>query len=530
MKYSPHIVIALLAILVSACAQVVAPTGGTRDTQPPQVKEVKPKNESLNFNREQTISITFDEFVKLENINDKLIISPPLEHDIKTKLRGKNLEIKFEDTLKENTTYVMNFNESIVDLTENNPLDFTYVFSTGNEIDSFVVSGRLVNAFDLKVVKDAWVALYNDLKSDSLPMKKTPTYIDKTNEEGLFEITNVKAGKYKLLAIADENKNFLFDKPTEKIAFKNEFIEVSENSINDSLKLFLFEEDKQKLFVEEKKEDGPHFFIKLSRTIDSLSYNFIDTTQSEVLLLSQVSKENDSLHFWMKNIQFDNYRLVVESADFSDTIKFDTDTLTKKNKLKLTNPLPSIQPYYQSIKLEFNRPIKSFDASKVKLLNTDSVTLDFKIEQSKRKAILHIKANLQQDSSYHLIIADSAFTDIYGFANDSIGKSFSIDAEDDYSTLEVEVVNEFDFPQFVQLLDGQEKVIQEHKVDSGKLTFNHLKSGKYNLKLIIDRNGNGKWDTGDYIENLQPEPVWMYEETIDLRPNWDQEIKWIIAN
>ena len=253
MKYSPHIVIALLAILVSACAQVVAPTVGTRDTQPPQVKEVKPKNESLNFNREQTISITFDEFVKLENINDKLIISPPLEHDIKTKLRGKNLEIKFEDTLKENTTYVMNFNESIVDLTENNPLDFTYVFSTGNEIDSFVVSGRLVNAFDLKVVKDAWVALYNDLKSDSLPMKKMPTYIDKTNEEGSFEITNVKAGKYKLLAIADENKNFLFDKPTEKIAFKNEFIEVSENSINDSLKLFLFEEDKQKLFVEEKK-------------------------------------------------------------------------------------------------------------------------------------------------------------------------------------------------------------------------------------------------------------------------------------
>lgn len=520
-----------LSLFAMGCAQVVAPTGGERDTQAPQVKELKPDNETTNFSREQSISITFDEFVKLDRINENLIVSPPLEHELKTKLRGKTLQISFEDTLKENATYVLNFNESIVDITENNPLDFTYVFSTGNEIDSLSVSGRLVNAFDLKVVEDTWVALYDDLESDSLPMKKMPTYIDKTDKEGLFEISYLKAGRYRLLALADENKNLLFDKPNEKVAFHNEVIELDDTSSYDSLKLYLFEEDKQKLFVKETKENGVNLLLQFSRPTEDLSFSLLDTNIEEVLIDSKLNEQKDSLSLWFENMPPQRFRLLLNGVDYADTVKIKTDSLKQKDKLSLTEPLPASQPYYAPLRIDFNRPIKSVNKERIQLLSADSVTVEFEVVKKEGElSIVHLKADFMQDSSYHLLLTDSAFIDVYGRTNDSIQKTFSVDSESNYSILSVEVESKTKGSKIIQLLDGQGEVLREQTLRDEMIHFEHLKAGKYGLKLIMDANNNGKWDTGDYINKIQPESVWIYEETIDLRTNWDQEIKWIIAD
>ncbi|MEX2380272.1 MAG: Ig-like domain-containing domain [Vicingaceae bacterium] len=520
-----------LSLFVMGCAQVVAPTGGEKDTQPPRVEEIKPENETKNFSREQSISITFDEFVKLDQINEKVIVSPPLKHQLQTKLRGKTLHITFEDTLKEDATYVLNFNESIVDITENNPLDFTYVFSTGDKIDSLAVSGRLVNAFDLKVVEDTWVALYDVLESDSLPMKEIPTYLDKTDKEGLFRITNVKAGKYRLLALADENKNLLIDKPTEKIAFHHEVIELDGTSAYDSLKLFLFEEDKQKLFVKETGENGVNVILEFSRPTENLSFSLLDTNIEDVLIDSKLNEQEESLTLWFKNMPPQRFRLLLSGSDYADTVKFKTDSLKSKSKLSLTEPLPASQPYYVPLRIAFNRPIKSVNKERIQLLSADSVAVDFEVVKKEDElSIFHLKADFMQDSTYHLLLRDSAFIDVYGRTNDSIPKTFSVDSENNYSMLSVEVESKTESPKVIQLLDGQGEVLREQMLGNEMIHFEHLKAGKFGLKLIMDANGNGKWDSGDYIKKVQPESVWIYEEEIDLRSNWDREIKWIIAD
>jgi hypothetical protein len=520
-----------LFLLLMGCAQVVAPTGGAKDTKPPEVKELKPENETKNFSREQSISITFDEFVKLDQINENLIVSPPLEHEIETKLRGKTLQISFEDTLKENATYVLNFNESIVDITENNPLVFTYVFSTGNKIDSQTVSGRLVDAFDLKIVENAWVALYDDLESDSLPMQKTPSYLDKTDKDGWFEISYIKAGKYRLLALKDENKNLLFDKPTEKIAFHGEVLEINAENTNDSLILYLFEEDKQKLFVKETKGNGVNLFLEFSRPTENLSFSLLDTSLEEVLIKSDLNEEKDSLSLWFKNMAPKRFQLVLSGTDFADTVKFKTDSLKAKSQLRLTKPLQSSHSYYKPIRLEFNRPIKSVNKERIQLLSADSIAVGFNVLKKEGDlSLFHLEADFMQDSTYHLLLANNAFIDVYERTNDTIQKTFSVDSENSYSLLSIEVKTNTESQKIIQLLDGQGGVLREQILGNEMVHFEHLKAGKYGLKLIMDTNSNGKWDTGDYVKKIQPEPVWIYEEEIDLRANWDREIKWIIAD
>lgn len=526
-----HFSVIITLLFSFGCAQVVAPTGGAKDTQAPEVVKVDPQKGTINFGQDQEIRITFDEFVKLDQINEKLIVSPPIKYPIETKLRGKTLQLSFKDTLKENATYVLNFNESIVDITENNPLTYTYVFSTGQHVDSFSVSGRLVYADDLKVVEGAWVGLYEELENDSLPLKVLPTYVDKTDENGLFTISYLKAGTYKIIALADENRNLLFDKPTEKIAFIDEPIRVNESNQSDSLKLFLFQENRGKLYVEEAKENNVNLDIQFSKTVEDLNYSLIDTNIKDVLIKSYLNEGNDSLSLWFNNIGPQRFRLALKGVNYNDTVKFDLDSLSAKSKVKLSTPLPATQPFFAPLELNFNRPIDRIDKSKVQLISNDSVSVNFSINPHNNVGLNYsLKANLTQDSTYHLLISPGAFTDIYGLTTDTIQKTLVIDNEASYSFLKVNIESNYKGAKILQLLDSQAKVLRQQKTNEGSVMFEHLKAGNYSLRLILDENNNGKWDTGEYLKKIQAESVWMYNEPIDLRANWDREIKWIIAD
>lgn len=209
----------VLMAIFTRCAKMGSLTGGPRDEDPPEVIESTPENYSVNFSGDK-IEITFNEYIQLDDINQELVISPPLENQPDVRLRNKSILIELENELRPNTTYTLNFGRAIKDNNEGNPLtNYEFVFSTGEFLDSLSVGGNLLNAFDLKAPEDpVTVMLYDDL-SDSIVFKDIPVYIGKTNEDGTYRINNLKADTFKLFALQDMNNNFLFDLPNEPIAF-----------------------------------------------------------------------------------------------------------------------------------------------------------------------------------------------------------------------------------------------------------------------------------------------------------------------
>ncbi len=242
-----YLLLFISILLISGCAKIAAPPGGPKDEEPPKIKKSVPENYSTNFDQ-KTIKIDFDEHVVLKEVNQKLIISPPLLENPEIRMKGKSLIIEIEEELYENTTYTFNFNDAIVDLNESNPfVNFQYVFSTGDELDSLKFGGEIVNAFNLSVPEEVHVLLYDDL-SDSAIYKHKPLYVSKADENGNFLIQNLKADTFQIFALQDANLDFLYDLE-EYVGFSDSlvflsaetqqdyFIEDSLNLLSDSLEI-----------------------------------------------------------------------------------------------------------------------------------------------------------------------------------------------------------------------------------------------------------------------------------------------------
>jgi hypothetical protein len=236
-------ILAISLILYSACAKIGSVSGGPKDEDPPVVLGSDPENYSLHFDNER-IEIEFDEFLQLKNINQELVVSPPLEVQPVVRLRNKSIIIDFESELRDSTTYTLNFGQAIADNNEGNLLEnYEFVFSTGNYIDSLGISGTLVKAFDLKVVEDPVTIMLYDTIYDSIPYLEIPVYIGKTSKSGIFSINNVKPGIYKVFGLKDGNYNFLYDLPDESIAFLDTTVMLLPDFINEMLDSALFSSD-----------------------------------------------------------------------------------------------------------------------------------------------------------------------------------------------------------------------------------------------------------------------------------------------
>ena len=228
-----HILIAasllLSALLAQRCANAVAPTGGPQDTMPPVVVDAVPENRNINFIGKK-IEITFDEYITLENANQNVLISPPLNEKPDIKLHNKTVVVKFKEDLAPNTTYTINFGSSIKDLHEGNPFkDYVYSFSTGEFIDTLSIAGTILNAEDKKPVENAYVSLYASDRDnlDSLPLSAKPNYISKTDKEGKFRLEGLADQKYLVFALKDVNSNLYFDLPNEEVAFLDTLVPAS---------------------------------------------------------------------------------------------------------------------------------------------------------------------------------------------------------------------------------------------------------------------------------------------------------------
>ncbi|MCX6278756.1 MAG: Ig-like domain-containing protein [Bacteroidetes bacterium] len=557
-------------LLLIRCANPVSPQGGPKDLKPPKVLACDPFSNSILF-AEKSFRIDFDEFLALKNPVNEIYISPPLRKPLDTRVRGKSLVVLFDDTLSANTTYSITFGNAITDLTENNILKgFNYVFSTGSYIDSLSLQGTLVSAFDHTPQKDIFIGIYIDnndtIAFDSLPLYVPPYYITKTDEKGQFVFNNLQKKKCKLLALADQNGDLIFNQPSEKIAFLDSLVEpfymeiksadtlvaVDSTKKSDTVKpvqpvyptfeLFLFEQtdSAQRLVKSTFPPQGMALLI-FRFPVEKLQLTPLNFDSIKPWRLTEFSTKRDSVTLWITRPATDSITLRIAAEKLTtDTVDLAWVKTEKKQKkdmpvaeerLSIVSPSSgfSLNQFKNKLVLAWSFPLSSADFKRV-LLIEDKDTIHPSIEYADS---LHRKIRInylwKEEKNYKLIFPDSTFYGLNGITQDTLLLNFKTKAEKDFGNLILSVnLPAFKGNYIIQLTNEKETVLFEEQIISepGKIRFDFIIPGKYKIKAIKDRNKNGRWDSGNYNRMIQPEEVLYLPKMVEIRSNWDVEETW----
>lgn len=583
-KIVRHIVLLMLSFLLLRCANVVSPTGGPKDDTPPVVLSTSPNNNSVNFTG-KTIHITFDEYVTLDNPTKNVLISPPMEKSPVFKLNGKTLMVRFEEELKPETTYSINFGNAIKDLHEGNILkNYTYIFSTGNYTDSLSLIGTVYNAYKLEAEKEMYVMLYDTGKEnaniDSLPYLSLPDYITMTDDKGKFVFRALSDKNYLLFALKDGNSNMFYDLPNENIAFYPEYVrpvyipdklfnipkdtvtssETEENlqdsiidiyvdttlnyTVNEcTLYSYLQEDSIQKLFKKELVEDGLLRFvfrypaqdvkIEVQETLPDTFDIYPLYSQRQDTVLWYFTPNKDSL---LVSINYDT--LIHDTIHFSlkpKTVKRRRqETEVKKLSISNNTSQGKLIPEHDLI-LSFPEPVTKYDMHDTTwfITSKDTVFNNIEFEKIDNDGMKFKMLNtIEPEEKYTIIIPDSVFYSFRGYTNDVTKLSFSIADYNEFGNIYITVMIPDDIPQAIVYLTDENDKIKDTRIvrENGEIAFEFLKPGKYKLKAILDKDGNGIWSPGNYLRKIQPEKVIIYNNVLEIKANWDIDLDepWIL--
>lgn len=557
----------LTAVLLTGCAKIVVPTGGPKDVTPPAITKEMPANGCNNF-KGNTIKITFNEFVTLNNTFENVLISPPLTQQPTYTTSGKTLIIKFNDTLQSNQTYNFGFANCIQDFTEGNPIPFyNYAFSTGEAVDSFMLQGKVIDAQTSSAVKGCFVFAYSQ-DIDSLPLTIKPQYITKTQPNGSFAIKNIRPGNYKIFALKDINNNLIYDLPNEEIAFLENTMEAvhmpvevtkDTTSVQDSIvelvqptdtvakvpetKLFFFmEEDSTQAFVKlQNKEVGKYEFIYKSKI-----YNHTTKILSEREYDHFEITGEDTITWYLKEPLLDSMVVAVTVNDtVCDTLRLEpfkkagARTGGRRGKGGDLVPLAvgnkNAGELYKPLMLTFPYPVRANDSVPVQIVATkkytgnDTTLLILSIPDTFVTSLV-IDRKFEEKVPYTITIRDSVLFGYNGCTNDTIRIKFTTKTEKDYGLLRMTYnLPSEEYPFVIQLLNNKGEVLQSDILhQSGTITYPNLAASSYKIKAIEDRNGNGIWDTGNYRQKRQPERVFHFNKAITIRGYWELEEEWEI--
>ena len=516
-----------LLLLWAACARVGSPTGGEQDKTPPKVVKTIPPNESVNFTGNR-IRIYFDEFVTLRDIRKQLIISPPLAYFPEITPSGnasKYINIKILDTLRPNTTYTFNFGKSIQDNNEGNPLSFyTYTFSTGNTIDSLTLKGSIKDALRPKAENFVNVMLYEmgEKYSDSVVYKQRPIYVVNTLDSlTTFELSHLKAGKYMLVGMKDKDNNYLFDPKTDKIGFHPTPITIPTDS---SYTLSLFKEVPQTQASRPFQSGEQRISIGYQGEKDSIQVTPLPPSSTNWKWVIEKEPTKDTLWLWYHPKVEDSLKLIVKS-NRADTTKVNLRKM-KPEKWKITPEFKGISPTEEEIVLSSNTPIRAFNKEAIKLIVAkDSTEVGFEPIFTANTSQITFKVKVKEGEKY-LFKAFNAFENFFGQKSDTLQESFSAKKAEDFGSLKLTFRDNISLPFIIELTDKDaKKVLYEQYVEQTSPTYNFpfVKAGNYRLRVIEDRNRNKKWDTGNFLGRLLPEPVHYFAKEIELRANWEVE-------
>jgi len=564
-------------LFVLSCAKISSPSGGPKDTEPPVILKSLPENGTVEFTG-KSFSITFDEFVVLDRITEKFMVSPPLATKPEVKLKGKSLIVNWEDELADSTTYTFYFQDAIRDNNENNPIpNYQYVFSTGPFLDSLSLTGNVFNASDLEIVEDVTVIMYSNL-SDTAPRKVLPAYISRPEPSGGFMISNIKPGKYRLFALKDLNGNTRYDLDDEIFAFCDSVIDINPEKyfglVPDTVtykpaaatettkpdkfvyglhRLYAFQEAPKKQylkFTERKSSWGIGFGMALPSDSGQVSMVLFEADSASWYVEHNAAR--DTFMLWITNPEVYNRDLIegmltYPFTDSTGTIISKTDTISfrylkppaprggpgRTPGLGITTNItgkikPGTVPFFRSA-----TPLAEPDTSLIRLTQTvDSVqqVMPYSfVRDSVSSRLFRLKAALEPGGTYSLLCNKGAFKDIFGVASDSVMYRISVATEEDYGSIKVSLTG-YEGRVLVQLTAEKDRVVRETAVQSpGVVFFPLLDKGKYRLKAIYDLDSDGRWTTGNYDLGRMPEPVSYYSGELEVKINWALEQDWDIG-
>lgn len=605
----------LLVLLVASCARMGRPDGGWYDETPPRVVGASPADGATGV-KAKKVYINFSEFIKIENATEKVVVSPPQLEAPEIKASGKRIVVELKDSLKSNTTYTIDFSDAITDNNEGNPLgNYTYTFSTGEQIDTMQVSGTVLNAEDLEPIKGILVGLYSNL-SDTAFQKQPMLRVSRTDSRGRFTIKGIAPGQYRVYALQDADGDYKFNQKSEKLAFDVQTITPSfkpdirqdttwadslhiknitqtkyTHFLPDDLILRAFTEEQTDRYLTKSERPDPRY-IKLYFSygghelpqLRGLNFN------SDNAFFLEKNLKNDSLTYWLRDTTLVNRdTLSVElrymQTDSTGRLQPQTDTLQFFAKIPYSRRLKEKQKAYeawqkkqekakkrgdkyeteyreeplkadigvgsyldpdQNVRFTFDTPLAKVDTSKIHLYAMhDSIwyrahylfqpvypkhprdSVEASTPLSPRQ--YELLGEWRPDVEYSLEVDSMAFYDIYGLCNGKSKTGFKVKADSKYGTLLVNLSGMDGKHCVAQLLDEQGKTVKEAVSDGSKLEFYYLSPKTYYLRLFVDENGNGNWDTGDYAKGLQPEPVYYYPKEIECREKWDLTLQWTPA-
>jgi hypothetical protein len=566
----------VIYILIAACAKISSPSGGPRDTEPPVVVKNVPLNGSKNFKGKKVV-VTFNEYVTLDKINEKFMVSPPMSGRPEISLKGKSVVVEYDEDLLDSTTYTFNFQDAIRDLNEGNTINnYQFVFSTGPVIDSLSVTGNVYQAYDLNPPEATLVVLYTETEDSSF-VKHIPAYISRADKNGYFSINNVRALNYRLYALKDIDNSKNFNLYDEEVAFLDSVIKVTPErnyipvpadtikvkkadtrsadtiQLQGEYKLYLFQHFKQLHYLTSSSRSVAYRLnYTLSLPPDTLGFHFSIPEYGTNSYFIESSREKDSIQVWLTDSTLYSQQIINSVIDYPFTdstgntiLKQDTVLmrfLTPRSTRAKTKPVPYkvntnvssgfLKPGQQII-FNSETPFREPDTSRIMLFELEGkerIRIPFSLDRdSSNSCRIRMAASLYQDKNY-LIIADrGSFGSIYGEQSDSTGNKFSVRSEDSYGKLVLNIRN-YEGKRIIQLLTESEKPAGEIQMDKdGEVEFPLLEKGAYRVRVVYDLNGDGKWTTGDFFSGRQPEPVSFLPMTVDIKENFFLRYEWDIS-
>lgn len=598
-KWNSFCILFFLLLNLISCARMGQPDGGWYDETPPRILASSPSDKSSNVNSKK-ITLLFNEFITLENPTEKVIVSPPQLEAPVIKVSGKRITVELQDTLKENTTYTVDFSDAIADNNEGNPMgNYTYSFSTGNQIDSFEVAGYVLEAENLEPIKGIMVGLYknqNDTAFQHLPMLR----VARTDSRGHFAIKGVAKGDYRIYALQDMDGNYRFNQQSEKLAFTPEVImpsskpDIKQDTIwRDSLHItdikqvpythFLpddvvltafTEQQTGRFFLKAERKEADNFTLFYSYgnaelpQITGLNFNTKDA------FITEPSLNQDTITYWLKDtalVNQDTLRMEVNHwvTDSLGTLvkKADTLEVLSKNpyakRLKKHEEEVAKWKKQQDKNKEKNRPYQTefpkeelpirynvnsqiapdenptFQiASPVALCDTTKIHLYEKVDTlwyrakyqfgiaPSRARCYKLIGEWTPGREYSLELDSAAFVDIYGKASKKFKQGIRVSSLDEFCTLTVALQGMEGKNCLLQLMNESDKPIKEVAAKDNEATFYYVKPSTVYLRLIVDDNDNGRWDTGLYNKQRQPEAVYYYPKEIECKAKRDVRVTW----
>ncbi|GAA4802800.1 Ig-like domain-containing protein [Olivibacter ginsenosidimutans] len=503
--------------------------GGPKDSIPPKILKETPPNLSRNFKAKEII-IQFDEFVKLQNEFKEISVTPDMEKLPLYKVKKKSLVITLPDSLEEKTTYTINFGKAIGDFNEGNPLlNYSYVFATGDEIDSLNISGTVTNALTLEKEKEVNVLLI-PTRQDTIWGKRKANIFASTDSSGNFKLKNLKEDTYRIYALKEKNNDRIFNGTDEEVAFLVDSFHLNKDTSGIQLAVSQPVPKNFRLLDRKIEKNGTINFL-FNRPLQQANLKIVVPEALDKNKIINYSTERDSASMWLTAMDFDSLKVHIMEQDtlLDSTVirrgkneKYDRDLIITDNisgqKVNKINHLI----------LYSTAPIKSANKQNI-VLKEDSIprnNYQLTPDTSNNRRYL-IRYNWRPKRNYEITFKEDAFQGYFGEKSKEVTRKFTLDETENFGDiiLKITVPDSLENHYLVQITNEKKDqlILTRPITKSERLTFKQLPGGKYLIRIVYDTNNNGKWDPADIENRIQPEKIWYHDKPITVRPNWEQE-------